>query len=125
MADIQIVYREYYCYCDRLEHCTQCHTEYAKDVGCSSYNDGEAYIIREDGRKVIPFGDCWYARIRHKYKGLSAKKYEIEPFEDAFNPRFNCMLVRIGKNEYECDRVILNGECIYNDLTDNVAESPS
>ena len=54
-----------------------------------------------------------------------SKKYEIEPFEDAFNPGFNCMLVRIGKNEYECDKVILNGECIYNNLIDNVAESPS
>lgn len=121
MAEIQIVYREYYCAADYPKFCTQCYTQFAKDLGCPCYDDGtsfEKYIIRKDGTREIPFGDCFRSRVRHIYKGLSAKNYEIEPFEDTYNPFFNCMHVKIGKKEYECDRVILNGDCIYNNLTD-------
>ena len=123
MAEIQIAYREYYCLLDSPEHCMQCHTAAAEDMGCRNYDDGEKYRIREDGARVIPFGDCYYARIRHIYKGLCAKNYTIEPFEDTYNPHLNCMNVTVGKSTYDCDRVILNGECIYNDLIDNEGES--
>lgn len=123
MAEIQIVYREYYCHLDSSEHCMQCYTAAAEDKGCPDYNDGEKYNVREDGVRVIPFGDCFYARVRHIYKGLCAKNYLIKPFEDPYNPHLNCMVVTVGKNTYHCDKVILNGECIYNDLDDSEGKS--
>lgn len=114
MAEIQLVYRKYCCRYQGFscDYSMQCHTAAASDVGCELF------------KKDVITDACKFADIKHKYKGLSAKAYDIEPSEhDPYNPHLDCMIVKIGKNEYECDKVILNGECIYNNLIDNEGES--
>lgn len=115
MADLQFIYREGYCdlyRCYReVKDCysEQCHTSCAEDAGCRYYCDGK----KEDEPYVIPFGDCIHAMFKTRYKGVSAKNYEIEEFEDDYNEHLNCALVTIGKHVYECEKVILNGEPVY------------
>ena len=119
MADIQIVYRDGYCEiaecnCDVIgNYCTQCHTQAAEDLGCKYYDEGS------HDANVIPFGDCIHALFRRKYKGIVAKKYDIEPFEDNYNMHLNCMAVTAGRKTYYCDKVILNGKCIYNNIRED------
>ena len=116
MAEIQIVYREPYCQlvergypgCDCFN--TQCFTGAARDAGCRWFSDG-----REPDSRRIPFGNCVNAKFRYCYKGLVAKKYSITPEEDGWNPHLNCMVVDVNGESYDCDKVILNGKCIYNE----------
>lgn len=108
MAEIEIVYREGYCEYKQSDYCTQCHTQCAEDLGCRCFNE------EEERPNVIPFGDCKHAKFKYAYKGASVKNYEIEEFEDAYNPHLNCMLVTLGKTMYECEKVILNKEVLYN-----------
>lgn len=110
MAEIQMVYREGYCDfdCVGTDYNTQCHTQCAADTGCKFFNDGEHLPNH------IHFGDCIHANFRTKYKGVTTKKYDIEEMEDPYNPHLNCMLVKIGNRIYQCDKVVLDGECIYN-----------
>jgi hypothetical protein len=118
MAEIQIVYREYGCRFDdcyvgmKSPHCMQCHTMAAKDLGCVDFDDGN------DNPHVIPFGDCKNAIIKHRYKGCTVKNYEMKEFYDTYNMHLNCMEVTIGKITYDCDKVVLNGKCIYDELED-------
>lgn len=118
MAEIQIVYREGYCEygCMATDYDTQCHTQCAADMGCKFFNDGEHLP------NFIPFGDCIYAHFRTKYKGVTTKKYDIEEMEYPYNPHLNCMLVKIGNRIYQCEKVILDGKCIYdNSLSESEA----
>lgn len=126
MAELQFVYRnEYYCELDpivscsaagRSPHCMQCYTAAAKDIGCSEYYDGN------NNPRVIPFGDCKHAKIKYAYKGVSVKKYDIcKSMDDPWNPHLECMEVTVGGITYECEKVILNGECIYNEWDDDGA----
>lgn len=115
MAEIQMIYREGYCdlrYVNPIvadgNYCEQCHTCSGEDLGCPEFNDG-----RRPGEIRIPFGDCKNAKFETRYKGVTVKNYEIEPFIDDYNRHLDCMLVTIGKKQYECTKVILNGECIY------------
>lgn len=112
MAEIQMVYREGSCAfdCVATDYCAQCHTQCACDLGCKFFNDGEHLPNH------IPFGDCIHASFKTKYKGVTVKNYEIEEFEDPHNPHLNCMLVKLGRRVYECEKVSLDGKCIYNDL---------
>lgn len=41
MAEIQIIYREEYCEMMNSNHCTQCHTACASDLGCNMFNEGK------------------------------------------------------------------------------------
>lgn len=116
MANIQMIYREGYCdssWCGQEKYCAQCHTYAAEDLGCQMFDEGK------HEPNVVPFGDCTYAKFRRIYKGVTTKNYTIEPFEDTYNLHLNCMLVTVGKKVYECEKVSIDGECIYNTLEDN------
>ena len=113
MADIQIVYMEPYCDYECQYFCTQCYTEVAQDLGCKYFHT-EPNGYDESGTLHIPFHDCDRARIEYKYKGWSGKRYEMEEQKDHYAPRLDCMLVTLGKTEYLCAKVILDGKCIYN-----------
>lgn len=117
MAEIQIVYREGYCThpnCFVSENYTdQCQMCCAEDAGCKGYDSGK----REED--AIPFGNCIHATWKAKYKGVSVKNYQMEKYEDAYNPHMNCMIVTIGKTNYACTKVKLDGKCIYDRETDN------
>jgi hypothetical protein len=115
MAEIQIVYRHYFCDCIEFEDefIDQCLTGAARDYGCKGFSNG-GITSDEEGRLIIPFGDCVHAQWDYRYKGWVGKRYEMEEIKDAYNPHLDCMRVRLGKTEYDCDKVTLNGECIYN-----------
>lgn len=108
MADIEIVYRVGYCYCECSEYDRQCHTQYGEEVNCRKFS----HPPHEEN--VIPYGDCVYAKFEYRYKGWTGKKYDIEEVEDNCDPHLNCMLVKLNNKDYECEKVILNGKCIYN-----------
>lgn len=118
MAEIQIEYSEGYCELQyshfgcKDNYCMQCHTGAASDLGCDGYDEGEY------DADTIPFGDCIHAKFRTKYKGMSVKRYEIEPFEDDYNPHLNCMILSTGRKDYYCDKIILDGKCIYCSLAE-------
>lgn len=111
MAEIQMVYRDYIC--DAVygggykEHCMQCHTEAAGDLGCRGYKHEDV------PENVIPCSACVHAIEMRCYKGVSTKRYEMHEFEDSYNPWLNCMHVIIGKGEYDCEKVVLDGQVIY------------
>lgn len=127
MADLQFVYRKRY-YCDQEDiflygecpHCLQCHTCAGKDMPCKAYSDGyggDPHEIHKVGdRMVSTFGDCVHAKIEYAYKGLIAKKYDVcKSKEDPYNSHLDCVEVTAGGITYECEKVILNGICIYNE----------
>ena len=109
MAYIEIVYREGHCTMSCTDYSEACHTESAEEFDCPYF----AHPAHD--KKTIPFGDCAYAKFEYKYKGWSGKKYEIEECRDPYNAPLDCMLVTLGKKTYECEKVILNGTCIYNE----------
>ena len=112
MAEIQIIYREEYCEMMNSNHCTQCHTACASDLGCNMFNEGK------HEKNVIPFGDCIYAKFKDIYKGMNIKNYELEEFQDTYNLHLNCMMLKTRNKIYECEKVILDGKCIYNEYDD-------
>ena len=116
MAEIQIVYREGFCeYSDwQREFNTQCYTVVAGDVGCKAYSDG-GRTMGDDGILNIPAGDCVHAKWRYKYKGWVGKNYEMEEVHDPYNPHLDSMRVILGRTEYDCVKVTLDGKCIYNE----------
>lgn len=115
MGVIQMKYREGHCDMsyDLIDtnYSGQCHTVVAECGGCRYYSDGS--YTKDDGTKVIGCGVCIHAYFKTLYKGVSVKNYEMEEYEDSYNPWLNCMLVTIGKRTYECDEVILDGKLIY------------
>ena len=114
MATIQMKYREGYCdiaYTHGCYYSEQCHTAVAEDSGCRYFNDGS--YTKKDGTKVIGYGPCIHAYFKTIYKGVSGKNYEMEEYTNDYNPWLNCMIVTIGKREYECTEVILDGKQIY------------
>ena len=120
MANIQMIYRKGYCdasWCNQEEYCAVCHTSGAGTLGCQTFDEGK----HEPNEH--PFGNCIYAKFRMIYKGVTTKNYIIEPFEDIYNMHLNCMLVTVGKKVYECEKVILDGQCIYNTLEDYYVET--
>lgn len=119
MAEIEIVYRVGYCGYNRPKYCEQCHTCCANDMGCEyAYIDG---IVRTAKGIEIPSGVCNRAMFEYKRKGWVGKRYEIEEYEDPYNPWLNCMSVKLGNTYYNCVKVTLNGECIYNEYDDDKA----
>lgn len=105
MAEIQIVYRTEKCVHENelirlFQHCGQCHTIAADAIGCDGFHRSDR-------------GDCANADFATKYAGGTVKKYKMEPYEDEYNPWLNCMIVKANGKKYECTKVILNGELIY------------
>lgn len=115
MAEIQIVYREGFCnHWSEGEHfCIQCYLSCASALGCKWYSDGSGKKT-EDGIPIIPFGNCVHADWKYKYKGWSGKNYEMEEIHDPYNPHMDSMNVLLGRTEYDCVKVTLDGKCIYN-----------
>ena len=107
MANIEIKYREGYCEMGCSEYNTQCHTQYAEDMGCSFFNEGK------HEKNVVPFGDCVYAKFDYGYKGMTVKNYDMRVCDDNYNPHLNCMIVETARKSYQCEKVILNGKCVY------------
>ena len=116
MADIQIVYREGFCshWSGGDCFCMQCYTQCAEDMGCKFYSDG-GEKTDANGNAIIQFGDCYYADWKHKFKGWSGKNYEMEEVHDPYNPHLDSMRVILGRTEYDCVKVTLDGKCIYNE----------
>lgn len=114
MVEIQIVYRHYFCDCIGCEDkfSTQCLSEYAAITDCKGYSDGGIdYYDRESMFIMRTYGDCVHAKWKYKIKGWFGNRYEMSTLKDPFN---NCMRVWLGKTEYDCVKVILDGKCIYN-----------
>lgn len=114
MADIEIVYRVCRCkmrqYDIVSEYCTM---QDAENTACRYYHkasDGNC----DPYQNFVPYGDCEHAYFDYVYKGLSGKRYEMVEDENVFEPHLDCMLVQFGKKVYKCEKVTLNGECIYN-----------
>ena len=120
MAEIQIVYRKGYCDCECAVYDTQCHTQCAEDLGCRNFNDGkrEDTFINDQRVIHIPFGDCIFARFKTIHKGMSLKNYELEELDDPYNPHLSCMVLKTRNAVYFCEKVILDGKCIY-DVSEN------
>lgn len=115
MAEIQIVYRgNWHCELNGKDYCMQCHTSCAEDLGCRMFNDGGK--TEKDGRTIIPFGDCIYAKYDYKYKGWTGKRYEMEECRDPYNPHLDSMTVKLGNQMYDCVKVILDGKVIFNEF---------
>lgn len=122
MAEIQIVYwADGWCDYNRPDYCMQCHTMAAEDMGCK-YFIPDGPTVTEDGKKIIPFGDCARANIKYNRKGWSGKNYEMEEFSDPYNPHLDYMQVTLGRTTYDCVKVILDGKCIYNNYDDDKVE---
>lgn len=117
MADIEIIYREPYCRMRQSDFDYQCFTSEADCGVCEYFHRGE-YTP-----PAFPLGNCVHAKFRYKYKGIVAKRYEIETFEDDYNPHLNCMDVTVCKRTYECVKVVLNGKVIYNEYIELNEES--
>lgn len=117
MAEIQIIYRKEYCKMRGSDFCTQCYTACASDLGCNMFNEGK------QEKNVIPFGDCIYAGFKYIYKGMNVKNYELEEFQDPYNPHLNCMMLETRNKSYECEKVIIDGKCIYNEYDEHTSDS--
>lgn len=46
---------------------------------------------------------------------MNIKNYELEEFQDTYNLHLNCMMLTTRNKIYECEKVILDGKCIYNE----------
>ena len=118
MADIEIIYREGYCEMMKSDDfCEQCHTDMASNTECSMFNEGK------QEKNVIPSGDCIYAKFKYIHKWMGVKNYELEEFQDSFNPHLNCMMLKTRNKIYECEKVILDRKCIYNEYDDEITLS--
>ena len=49
---------------------------------------------------------------------MNIKNYELEEFQDTYNLHLNCMMLKTRNKIYECEKVILDGKCIYNEYDD-------
>lgn len=107
MANIEIKYRIGYCALTQEDYCDQCHTSAADYLGCKMFDEGE------HDEMTIPFGDCVHATFKHLYKGMTVKRYELEPYTDSYNPHLECMLLHAGGKVYECEKVTLDGLTVY------------
>lgn len=122
MAEIQIKYRYYVCDLVGFEASRECLSECAEHTGCIGFEDGGIQRDEELGCVKIPYGDCIHSNWEYGYKGWVGKQYEMEEYNDVYSPHMNCMRVKLGKKEYDCVKVTLNGECIYN-KDDETSES--
>ena len=114
MAEIQIEYKEWFCrYRDSL-FCAQCLTSAAEDLGCKYFECEQTYTD-ENGVFHIPYNEmCIFAEHRIRRKGFVAKTYDIEEEHDPFNPWLDCAILKVKNDIYHCDKIILNGTCVYN-----------
>lgn len=85
----------------------QCFTEWAEDTGCPCYSCGS------HEPNVIPFGDCVNAYYEYKHKGVSVKKYDVEPMDEV-----GYMQLEVGGKVYECTKIVIDNECIFDGEAD-------
>ena len=112
MADIEMVYREGKCNKDMSCYDGFCHLTVADDMK----GDCKSFRKIDYNEATHPAGICRHVRFDYIYKGWTGKRYEIKKCDsDPYNPHLDCMLVTLGKTTYECVKVILNGDCIYNE----------
>ena len=111
MALIQIKCAEHYCDmpCFSDNFCVLCITQMASDLDCEGYNSGKK------DKHYIPFGDCVHAKTKYRYKGISAKYYEVElPDEDIYNSHLNYATLRTRNAIYSnCCEIVIDGKCVY------------
>lgn len=112
MAEIQMVYMRFRCKYNSEYLNTQCFTEAAGDTGCYNFHHPEPYRDA-DGILVYPIFRCLHAYVEYKYKGVTAKSYEMEEIDDP-ECAYSWIDIKIGKQKYACAKVTLDGRCIYN-----------
>ena len=114
MADIQIVYIEGKCAFHSSEFCSNCLTSFADFTNCKMY-EGSSYLCDYDTGKSIKCigGMCNHAEFTTKHKGWTGKRYEMEMIDNPEDPYNGCMRVTLGKTEYACTKVTLDGKCIH------------
>lgn len=113
MANIQIVYLKRYCEQMWDKFTGQCYSDAAEDLGCPRFCCREKYDD-EEGITHIPKYSCIYATYKKAFKGMTVKNYELEEncddIEDEF---FDTMTLSTKNYEYDCIKVTIDGECIY------------
>lgn len=110
MADIQIEYREYQCLCGCENHCGQCYTSVAEDMGCPLFNHRDE---KENGTIMVLYDCCKYASYTLAYKGIVAKRYTMTEYFNPYEYPDSCMKVTVGGKTYDCEKVIIDGTCVY------------
>ena len=111
MAALEFTIRRGMCSLGLKEYHGQCHTSCAEDMGCRYFDNGDG------STRVVPFGDCCNAKYAYIEKGVSTKNYQVEVFRDDYN-NDEWAVVTIGRKEYECVRVKIDGEIIYPKMED-------
>ncbi len=116
MAEIQMIYRVGKCiHSDpeiRKEHCGNCHTSSSWLTGCKAFHPSDR-------------GDCACADFTYIYAVETVNECEMQEFVNEYSPWMNCMIVNIKGTIIECKKVMLNGECIYEqDENGNKIEHP-
>ncbi|MBR3362162.1 MAG: hypothetical protein IKM73_00995 [Acidaminococcaceae bacterium] len=104
MAEIQMIYRKEKCiHSDpniRKKHCGNCHISSSWLTECLAFHPSDR-------------GDCACADFKYVYAVETVTECEMSEFKDVTNPWMNCMIVKLKGTIYECTKVILNGELIY------------
>lgn len=106
MADLEITIRRGSCSLKSWQYCSQCHTQWAGELGCLHFDP-----IGDDGKRVIPFGDCIHASYTYIEKGISTNNYQVEPFEGEYFDKW--AEVTIGRKKYECIEVKIDGKTVF------------
>ena len=112
MAEIQMVCINLRCKYNDYNLNMQCITESASDTGCIHCKIQEPYK-NFLGITVYPTNECVHAYMEYKFKGVTAKNYEMEEI-DSPECAYTWMDVTIGKQRYMCVKVTIDGRCIYN-----------
>jgi len=116
MANIEIIYRKKWCLIGTdptsKKFRNACFDpECAHDV-CEYFSADHTWM-KKNGLDCLrsDFSPCASAYVKYVYKGWTGKKYEIEQMSD--DGLGDYMLVTLGNQTYECERVSLNGKCIF------------
>ena len=109
MANIEIMYRRYFCVFGHEAHCEACHHDEAQYVGCKDYC-GEPRHKDKKGRWGIPLGTCLNSYEDVAFKGMKLKRYEIEEDFD-----YGGMRLKTRGANYDCIRIVLDGKVIYDE----------
>lgn len=114
MAEIEIVYETGHCELNDASYGEECHSEYACDMGCRQFEEDKEYgPLPPNCLGIKPYGNCKHAITDYIHKGWSGKKYEIgAPFTYDYEEH---VMVTLGKTDYCCCKVKLNGKIIFNE----------
>lgn len=108
MANIEIIYRKKWCLLEfdaaRKNFCNFCFDPESASCVCEYFCADRTWAKSNEA-------PCANACIKYVYKGWTGKKYEMEQMSDYVFGDY--MLVTLGNQIYECERVTLNGKCIF------------